>query len=95
MERNRMTVKWEIRSEQAREQEALDRWGKEEWARRKAVIAQKQDELEAESGFEARCIIGTQFEPIARMLDQDKWDKFATMPVAKWERLVLKLAGVS
>lgn len=90
-----MAVKWEIRSEQAREQEALDRWGKDEWTRRKAVIAQKCDELEAESGWEARCIVGTQFEPIARMLDQDKWDRFKDMPVAKWERLVYKLAGVS
>lgn len=90
-----MTVQWEIRSEKDREQEAIDRWGEEEWARRMAIVEQKKDELEAESGWEARCVIGTQFEPIARVMKQEQWDHFVTMPVSKWERLVMKLAGVN
>ena len=84
-------AQWEIRSESEREQEALDKWGKDEWARRKVVIAQKQDELEAEDGWEARCVIGTQFESIARVMKQEMWDKFVEMPVIKWRRLVEKL----
>lgn len=88
-------AQWEIRSEADREREAIERWGKEEWSRRKAVIEQKCDELEAEFGWESRCIIGTQFEPIARVMKQDQWDKFKDMHVRKWERLVLKIAGVS
>jgi hypothetical protein len=86
-------AKWEIRTEQAREQEAIERWGQEEWDRRKAVIEKKLDELEAESSWEARCVIGTQFEPIARVMKQEQWDHFVTLPVNKWRQLVMRLVG--
>ena len=59
--------------------------------RRLAVIEQKKDELEKSDGWEARCVIGTQFEPIVRVLDQEKFDAMATWPVWKWRRLVEKL----
>ena len=79
---------WQIKSEKAYEKEAVGRWGREEWTRRQVVVSQKCDELEAEDGWEARCVIGTQFEPLARMLSQGNWDKFILMPVSKWRRLV-------
>jgi hypothetical protein len=95
MERTNMaTAKWGIRSESEREAEAVEKWGKTEWNRRKAICEQKRDELEKTDSWEARIVIGNQFEPIMVMLDQEKFDVMATLPVWKWRRLVEKVIGV-
>lgn len=83
--------KWGIRSEKEREDEAIAKWGREEWDRRKAVCETKRDELEKADSFDARIVIGNQFEPIMVMLDQEKFDVMATLPVWKWRRLVEKV----
>jgi hypothetical protein len=85
-------AKWEIRSEESREQEALDRWGKEEWNRRKEVVKKKTEEL-CEESWEASCVYGTQFEVIARALDQDKFDKMAELPYTRWVMLVDRMVA--
>lgn len=86
-------AKWDIRSETERETEAIERWGQDEWDRRKNIVEIKKDELEAATNWETRCVIGTQFEAIARVMKQSMWDQFIEMPVRKWELLVHKLAG--
>lgn len=85
---------WEIRTEQQREQEAIERWGEEEWNRRKEVVSQKREELKGKSGWEVNQVVGTQFEAIARQLNQENWDKLTNLSVSKWENLVYSMAGV-
>lgn len=82
---------WVIESDQKRQQDAIDKWGEAEWARRMVVVEQKMDELEKADGWEARCIIGNQFEQLARVMPQEQWDDFAQRPVGFWRRLVEKL----
>lgn len=84
---------WEIRSESERNKEAVDRWGQQEWNARLAVVQKKCDELEKEFGWEERCIVGTQFEPIARVVKAELWAKLVEQPVSKWRALVFKLAS--
>lgn len=84
---------WEVKSTQEIEDEGIEKWGKKEWYSRKQVCDTKRDELEAEHGFEARCIVGSQFESVAIGLKQENWDKLKKQHVNFWYDLVLKLAG--
>ena len=84
-------VKWGIRPEQELENEAVAQWGADEWERRKAVCEKKKGELEDVDGWEARIIVGGQFESIARVMSQHQWDSFTQSPVGRWRRLVEKL----
>jgi len=82
---------WSIRSASDCEREALDKWGEAEWERRMVVVEQKCSELEDLDGFETGCIIGGQFDVIARALNQEQFDKMAGMSVVMWRRLVERL----
>ena len=88
-----MTVaaKWSIRSDKQREDEAIEKWGRPEWTHRKAICEIKRDELEEEYSYDVRIIVGGQFETIMVMLDQEKFDMMATLPVWRWRMFVEKL----
>ena len=86
-------AKWEIRSESERTAEAIAKFGQEEWHARMEVVRKKCDELEKEFSWEERCVVGTQFEPIARAASPELWAKLILEPVSKWRALVFKLAS--
>lgn len=88
-----MTTQWEIRDEDAVEAEAIEKWGREEWQDRKRICEQKRDELEDKYNWETRCIVGTQFDAIARVMKQEMWDNFKEWPVTKWHAMVMRLVG--
>lgn len=85
-------AEWLVESESEFETKANNKLGKDEWERRKKVCAEKRDELEKKFGWEERCIVGCQFDVIARHASTKVWARLIKKPVDFWRDLVYKLA---
>ena len=84
---------WTISDPKKEHAEAIERFGEEEWARRLEIVEDKTEELRnlSKSSWREAVFYGPQFEVLARLLDQDKWDRFKEFPVRRWTALVDKL----
>lgn len=86
-------TQWDIKSDETRNKEAIAQWGQEEWTNRMKIVQTKRDELEKEFGWNENCVIGSQFESIARAAKPELWKKLSKSPTKQWRELVLRIAS--
>lgn len=86
-------VQWVIESESEAEARYIEKWGREEFNRRKKVAAEKVDQF-PRNEYETRIVVGNQFESVAMQASQEIFDKLENLDYKFWVRLVYKVCGV-
>jgi hypothetical protein len=84
-------AKWVIDSEDSLRKEWREKWGDEEFERRKRIADEKREQY-PDSEWEAQIILGNQFESVAMQCSQEVFDKLAERDYKFWGCLVHKVA---
>lgn len=85
-------VAWNIDSEGKVREEWVEKWGQEEFDRRKEIAAAKVEEFPKKL-WKEQMVFGGQFEPIAMQCSQDVFDQLADKDYKFWMNFISKVIG--